>query len=169
MPARISLIVARARNGVIGANGRLPWHLPADLRHFRRLTMGKPVLMGRRTYQSIGRPLPGRENLILTRNVGFQAPGCTCVYCWEEALRLAAPAPELMVIGGAELYRQLLPHAERIYLSEIEADFPGELRFPALRAGEWIELCRERRAADARNPCALSFITLQRRVSGAAR
>lgn len=164
MKTDITLIVAVARNGVIGAEGGMPWHLPADLAHFKRLTIGKPVLMGRRTWESIGKPLPQRRNLVLTRDAHWQAEGAERVGSIDEALQRIAGtgASELMVIGGAEVYRQALPEAGRIYLTLVHAEPEGDTRFPDLEPDEWREVARREQLADARNPHDLSFIVLER-------
>ncbi len=162
---RISLIVAMAKNRVIGANNRLPWHLSADLKRFRKITLGKPILMGRRTFESIGRPLPGRKNIVLTRAPRLAAPGCVVVHSLAEALREAADAPELMVIGGASLYAECLPMAERLYLTLIERDFAGDTCFPPIRDGEWLECEREDVTDDPAFPFAYSFRVLNRRFN----
>lgn len=158
----ISLIVARALNGVIGRNNALPWRLPADLRRFKRLTMGKPMLMGRRTFESIGRALPGRVSLVLTRDAAWQAPGAVAVHSLDEAFKHAGGAPELVVIGGAELFKLVLPLAERVYLTEVHAAIAGDTEFPALASKEWRELERSAHAADADHAYAMTFRTLQR-------
>lgn len=158
----ISLIAAVADNGVIGKDNRLPWDLPADLHHFKRLTLGKPVLMGRRTYESIGRPLPERINIVLTRDSGFEAAGCVVVHSLEEGLRVAASHAELMVIGGAALYARLLPKAERLYLTLVHAAVDGDVRFPEVDLSEWRELERQDLAPDERNRHPYSFVTLER-------
>lgn len=158
----ISFVVAMARNRVIGRDNRLPWHLPADLRHFKALTWGKPVLMGRRTCASIGKPLPGRTNIVVSRDPGFRAPGVTVVRSIDEGLAAAADAPELMVIGGASLYRALLPKAGRIYLTVIAADFEGDTWFPELPEGQWREVEREEHAPDEKNPYPYCFLRLER-------
>ncbi len=166
----ISLVVAMAQNGVIGANGRIPWHLPDDLKWFRKVTMGKPVLMGRKTYESIPprfRPLPGRQNIVLTRQPDYEAPGAQVVHSVADALRAAAGAPELMVAGGAELYRLLLPQADRLFLTLIAADFVGDAFFPAYDAAEWVEQWRQEHAADARHAVPFTWLILQRRGSPA--
>jgi dihydrofolate reductase len=121
-------------------DNRLPWHFSADLRRFKRITLGKPILMGRHTHESIGRPLPGRDNIVLTRDRDYAAPGCTVVHSLEAALEAAAAAPELMVIGGSTLYEQLLPKADRLYLTLIEREFPGDTLFPEFRREDWLEL-----------------------------
>lgn len=161
---RMSLIVAMAANRVIGRDNRLPWHLPADLKHFRRLTLGKPVLMGRRTWESIGRPLPERTNIVITRDADYSAPGCVVVHSLEAALRAAGHHPEVMVIGGAELYRQALPQAGRIYLTEVHGNFEGDTFFPGLQAGAWREVERTDFEPDEKNSHAYSFVTLERVV-----
>src|ERR1017187_3738148 len=160
----ISLIVARALNGVIGRNNALPWRLPADLRRFKRLTMGKPMLMGRRTFESIGRALPGRVTLVLTRDPAWQAPGAVAVHSLDEAFDQAGSAPELMVIGGAELFRLVLPLAEHVYLTDVHAAIPGDTEFPELAPDEWRELEHIAHAADADHAYAMTFRTLERRV-----
>jgi dihydrofolate reductase len=155
-------MVAMARNGVIGQGNQLPWHLPEDLKRFKALTLGKPVLMGRRTFESIGRPLPLRTNLVLTRNPEFCPPGVQSVPSLDEALSLAEGAAELVVIGGAQVYRAALPVARRIYLTRVEADVPGDTCFPALDLGAWRQLEHATRPADARHAYALTFETLER-------
>ncbi len=139
----IALIVAAAENGVIGRAGAMPWHIPSDLKTFRRLTIGKPVIMGRTTYRSIGKPLPGRDNIVVTRDAGFRPDGVHVAHSLEEALaaarRLAAArgGDEIMVIGGADLYRQALPSAARVYLTVVHAQPPGDAVFPALDPDNW--------------------------------
>lgn len=141
---RISLIVAMAQNRVIGCENRLPWHLPADLQRFRALTWGKPLLMGRKTHESIGRPLPGRDNFVLTSDRAYRAPGCVVVHGIEEALVRVAAMPELMVIGGSSVYAALLPRADRLYLTTLHRDYPGDVFFPAFDLTEWRLSSRER-------------------------
>ncbi len=160
----IALVAALARNGVIGRDNRLPWRLPADMRHFRRLTLGHPVLMGRRTYQSIGKPLAGRLNIVLSRDPAFQAPGCVVVGSLEEGVKAAGDCEELMVIGGAAVYRLALPLATRMYLTVIHQDFAGDARFVDYDPQAWRETAREDHDADDENPCAYSFVTLERRA-----
>lgn len=157
---RLSLIAAVAANGVIGARNALPWHLPADLRHFKATTLGSPVIMGRRTYESIGRPLPGRTNLIVTRQAQYDAPGCI-VAASLAAARAAAPgAAEVFVIGGGELYAQALPDADLLYVTEIHAAFEGDARFPEIDPREWQEAAREVHAAEA--PFRFDFVRYER-------
>jgi len=159
---QLALVVAMARNGVIGRGNGLPWHLPDDLKHFKALTMGKPILMGRTTYETIGRALPGRDNLVLTHKRGWQASGVSAVHSLSEALERAAQASELMVIGGAEVYRLTLPLAQSIYLTEVQADVEGDTFFPALQRSEWRELQSSTHPADARHAFGMRFVTLVR-------
>lgn len=141
--ARISMVLARARNGVIGADNALPWHLPGDLNYFKRVTMGHPVVMGRKTYDSIGRLLPGRKNVIVTRQKHFAVPGAVVVHSPEQALQATADAGEVFVIGGAELFTAFMDRTERLYLTEIERDYPGDVYFPDIDPALWTELSRE--------------------------
>jgi dihydrofolate reductase len=157
----LTAVFAASDNNVIGRDNALPWHLPADFAHFRRVTMGKTILMGRRTHESIGRPLPGRRNLVLSRG-DFAAPGVETVHSIEEALALVAGEPELANIGGAEVLRLALPRTGRIYLTRVHATMDGDTFLPELPATEWREVAREERAADERNAYAMSFITLDR-------
>ncbi|MEZ5580289.1 MAG: type 3 dihydrofolate reductase [Candidatus Competibacteraceae bacterium] len=151
MSASPTLIAALARNRVIGRDNRLPWHLPADLRFFKQVTMGKPLLMGRRTWESIGRPLPGRRMIVLSRDPAYHVPGCTVARSLDEALAIAGAATEPMVIGGATLYRQTLPQAERLYLTLVEADVPGDAWFPEWDARDWRLVWEEANPADAKH------------------
>lgn len=162
MVMTLSIIVAMDARRVIGYENRLPWHLPADLKHFRQLTMGKPILMGRRTWESIGRPLPGRINIVITRDPAYTAEGCIVVHSVEEALRAAAGHDEVMLIGGEQLYRQLLPRADRLYITQVDGEFPGDAWFPELDAAEWREVACSAHAPDERNAYACRFITLER-------
>ncbi|MGD8430331.1 MAG: dihydrofolate reductase [Ectothiorhodospiraceae bacterium] len=160
----VSLIAAMAEDRVIGRDGTLPWRLPADMRHFVRLTRGKPVIMGRRNYADIGRPLPGRHNIVLTRSDTFQAPGCTLVHDADGALAAAgSDVPEVMVIGGEEIYRLFLPRADRLYLTFVQARVPGQTRFPEVAWQEWQEAERCHRDADAENSFAMEFVEYRRR------
>ncbi len=163
MPVRVSLIVAMARNGVIGRGNSLPWHLPEDLKRFKATTMGKPMLMGRKTCESIGRALPGRLNLVLTRDPRWSAPGVSVVHSVEEALARAGEAEELMVIGGAEIYRLVMPFARRIYLTHVQADVPGDTFFPAFDPTQWVDVHCDAHPADERNNYPVTFMTLDRR------
>ncbi|MFA5938621.1 MAG: dihydrofolate reductase [Sinimarinibacterium sp.] len=160
---RIALIVAMDRNRLIGRDGGLPWRLPEDLKHFKRLTVGKAVLMGRKTWGSLGRPLPDRENWVLTRDPSFVAPGGRVFRDLDSALR-AHESGELMVIGGADLYRQTLPLAQRLYLTEVDAALEGDTHFPPLDPAQWQELAAETHEADDRHAHAYRFRTLERRA-----
>ena len=157
-----------ARNHVIGRDNALPWHLPADLKHFKSLTLGKPVLMGRKTFESIGKPLPGRTNLVLTRDPAWQAQGVVPVHSVDEALQRAGDVPEVAGIGGADLFQLLMPLAKLIYLTRIDADIPGDTFFPPIDYSEWVEIDSRRFSADERNIYDMTFATLER-VSAAAR
>ncbi|MBG8551950.1 dihydrofolate reductase [Hymenobacter guriensis] len=159
-----ALVVAVADNGVIGGENKLLWHLPLDLKHFKQLTQGHPVIMGRRTFESIGRPLPNRTNIVVTRQTDWQAEGCRVANSVLEALEMAAPLDEqVFVIGGGEIYRQALPAADVVYLTEVHHDFEGDVTFPDLTPGDWREENRERHEPDAKHAYAFSFVTLRRR------
>ena len=159
---RISIIAALARNRVIGRANGLPWRLPADLRQFRALTLGKPVIMGRRTFESLGRPLPERENIVITRNPDYAAPGCLVAHDLGQALGAAGEAPEAMIIGGANLYAQALPLAGRMYLTLVHAWFLGDTRFPEYAEAEWRMVESSLQPSDAKNAYACSFLRLER-------
>jgi dihydrofolate reductase len=156
------MVVAMDTSGVIGRDNGLPWHLPADLQHFKRTTMGKPILMGRKTYESIGRPLPGRTNIVITRDTGYRVAGCVVVHSIDAALVAAGDQDEIMVIGGADFYRQVLPRTDTIYLTRIHEAFDGDTCFPELNAADWREVERSDHTADAKNPHDYSFIRLDR-------
>ena len=159
----ISLIVAMAEQRVIGRGNAMPWHLPADLRHFKTVTMGKPVVMGRRTFESIGRPLPGRRNLVISRNPEWQAAGVDVAPSLEAALAMVADCDEVMIIGGGQLYQEALPRADRLYLTHIDLAVEGDTRFPAFDDGQWQRIDCESHPADEKNPHPYSFETWQRR------
>ncbi len=164
---RVTLIVAVAENGVIGHAGQLPWHLPDDLKRFKALTMGKPMLMGRRTFESIGRPLPGRTSLVLTHSTDWPAPpGVVVVHSVEEALVEVrrSGAAELAVIGGANVFLLTLPIARRIDLTRVHAEVSGDVYFPPLDPLEWRETQRTEHPADVRHAYAMTFSVLERRV-----
>ena len=162
---KISMIAAMAHDRVIGKDNQMPWHLPADLAHFKRVTLGKPVLMGRKTFESIGRPLPGRRNLVISRNPGYQAEGIEVVGSVEAALaQLAGSAvEELMVIGGGHLYAEMLPSADCLYLTRIDLAVEGDTRFPAFDDGQWQRVDCESHPADEKNPHPYSFEAWLRR------
>lgn len=159
---RIAMVAAVARNGVIGSGNQLPWRLPDDLRRFRALTLGKPVIMGRRTFESIGRPLPERINVVISRRRALQIAGCTLVDSLTAALSLLAATPEVMVIGGAQIYRQCLAQAATIHLTRVHADIDGDAVFPELAPTEWHERLLGHHAADARHAHDFSFFELTR-------
>jgi dihydrofolate reductase len=164
----VSIIVAAAENGVIGRQGQLPWQLPADLQHFKSLTLGHPIVMGRRTFESIGRALPGRTNIVVTGQPAWPAPaGVLVAHSLPEALALAAQQPggeEVCVIGGGEIYRQALPAADVVHLTEVHTTVAdGDAFFPTLMPAAWREETRARHAPDAKHAVAYSFVTLRRR------
>lgn len=160
----LSAIVAMSENRVIGDDNHLPWHLPADLKHFKTLTTGHPILMGRKTYESIGRPLPNRTNIIMTRNPSFQAPGCIVVTSIGDAIKHAATigSQEIFIIGGAEIYLQLLSSIQRIYLTVIHEQFDGDAFFPELAQTEWEEHDAITHHADENNEYDYTFSILER-------
>ena len=158
----ISLIAAMAENRVTGRDNPLPWRLPADLKHFKALTVGKPIVMGRKTWESLPGLLPGRHHIVITGNESYQAEGGSVVHTVEEALAAAGDAPEVMIVGGAAFYEQMLHRAQRIYLTLVHAEIEGDAWFPAYDADEWQELEREHHPADEKNPYAYTFLTLQR-------
>ena len=159
---QIALIAAMAENRIIGKENSLPWRLPEDLRHFRKLTLGKPIIMGRRTYESLGKPLPGRRNIVVTANQHYLADGCVIVHSLEQALDQSAAAPEAMIIGGATLYAEALPRACRMYLTLVHQVFAGDVSFPEFDPSAWREVEREDHEPGDLNPFAYSFITLDR-------
>jgi dihydrofolate reductase len=168
--ARIAFVVAVAENGVIGRDGTLPWHLPSDLKRFRRLTLGKPMIMGRKTYQSIGRPLDGRDTIVLTRAKGFSAPGVHAAHSIEEAVTLGRAlaakrgADEVAVIGGEEVFRLALPYADRVYLTLVRGRPAGDTRFDLPDAGTWRETAREPMAQTPDDQYPADFVVLERQV-----
>jgi len=159
----ISIIVAASTNNVIGAQGDLPWRLSDDLRRFKAVTMGKPIVMGRKTWESIGRPLPGRQNIVITRQPDFSADGCSVVASVEEAIAAAGDVDEVMVIGGSQIYELVLPLADRLYLTRVHADLEGDAFFPELGESEWNLVSNENHAADDRNEFDFSFRTYERK------
>jgi dihydrofolate reductase len=161
----ISIIAAMAENGLIGNGNALPWHLPADMAHFKELTLGKPVLMGENTFLSIGRALKDRKNIVLSNKSDFSAENCLIAGSIEEAIDLAdrEGAEELMVIGGASVYRQFLPIANKMYLTIIEGDFNGDIFFPEYNRGEWEVVEAKKHGKDINNPYSLSFQVLLRK------
>ena len=154
----ISLIVAVSTNNVIGADGDLPWRLSDDLKRFKVVTMGKPIVMGRKTHESIGRPLPGRQNIVITRQNDFNADGCDVVQSTAEAVEVAGGADEVMVIGGSQIYATFLPLADRIYLTRVHTEVDGDAFFPPLDGAEWRESASESYEADDSNDYYTSFV-----------
>ncbi len=157
----LTLIVARARNGVIGRDNTLPWRLPEDLAHFKRTTMGAPVIMGRKTWESIGRPLPGRRNIVVSRNAQLRLDGAETASSLEDALRLCVGVEQVFLIGGAQLYAEALPSADRLIVTEIEADIEGDAYFPDIDPQRWIATERERHHSEA-NGFDYAFVTYER-------
>lgn len=162
----ISLVVAASTNNVIGVAGGLPWHLSDDLKRFKSLTMGKPIVMGRKTYESIGRALPGRQNIVITSQQDYVAAGCDVVASIDAAIAVATGAEEIMIIGGGEIYRLFLPLADRIYLTRVDVDVAGDTEFPALAANTWEQTAREEHAASDANDHAFAIETYTR-IAGA--
>ena len=160
---KVSLVVAASTNNVIGRDRGLPWHLPDDLRHFKRLTVGKPVVMGRRTYESIGRPLPDRQNIVMTRDADYVAEGCDVVTSVDEALDTARGAEEVMVIGGGQVYRDFLPRADRIYLTRVQADVEGDTFFFDIDQTRWQSVSSKHHDADAKHAYAFDLMVFDRR------
>lgn len=165
---RLSIIVAADERGGIGRGGGLPWHLPGDLKRFKALTMGKPIVMGRRTWDSIGRPLPGRRSIVVSRQDGLAIEGAEVFGSLEAALLALGDAPEACVIGGAEVYRQALPRADVVHLTRVHALVDADTFLPPIDAAEWEEIAREELPADERHAHACSFVTLQRVRGGTA-
>jgi dihydrofolate reductase len=159
---RVSIVVATDEHGGIGLEGRLPWHLPNDLKRFKALTMGKPIVMGRRTFDSIGRALPGRVNIVVSRQSGLGIDGCVVVPSLEAALEAAGKADETCVIGGAEIYRLALPLAGTLHLTRVHATVGADTFFPVIDAAQWEEVSREDCPADERHSYPYSFVTLRR-------
>ena len=163
---RISLIVATAKNGIIGHNNQMPWHLPADFAYFKKITMGHPVIMGRKTFEAIGRALPGRRNIVVSRNPDFSADGVEVATSLEAAISACQhlhACEDAFVIGGATLYAEALPRADRLYITEVDASPEGDTLFPTRDQNLWREIARERREADERNVHAMQFVVLERK------
>lgn len=161
---RIALIACMARGRVIGKDNQMPWHLPADLKHFKAVTLGKPVVMGRRTFESIGRPLPGRHNIVITRQREYAPEGVTVVSGIDEAFKAAGDVEELMIIGGGELYAAMLPKADRLYITDVDLDVEGDTHFPDYEPLGWNEVERSEHLPDEKNLYTLTFRTLDRQV-----
>lgn len=166
-PLHISILVAMAKNRVIGRSNRLPWHLPADLKHFKFLTMGQNIVMGRKTYESIGKPLPGRTNVIITRQTDYKVPGAMVAHSLEDALMICTGHSENFIIGGEKIYRQALNKCQRMYITEIQRDFVGDTFFPEFDRNEWEETQRDRYIAENEDNLEYHFVVLERRSSTA--
>lgn len=162
----MTLVAAMARNRAIGLRGAMPWHLPAELAHFKLTTMGKSVVMGRKTWQTIGRPLPGRQNIVVTRDRDLEVHGCDLAFSLEEAVEIAESV-EVMIIGGGSLYEQALPRAVRMVLTHIECEADADTWFPRWDPSEWVPVSREHFAPDHKNGLAYDIIEYQRRRAGA--
>ena len=158
----ISMIAAMDNNRLIGNSNQLPWHLPADFAHFKAVTMGKPIIMGRKTYESIGKPLPGRINIVLSRNPGITYEGVECVTSFDDAIALVPDVDEVMVIGGSTIYEMLLPRVDRLYLTYVDGEFKGDAWFPYFDQSEWLEKDVVTRASDEKNSYNCRFVTLER-------
>ena len=153
----VTLIVAAADNGVIGRANALPWHLPDDLKRFKQLTLGKPIVMGRKTFESIGKPLPGRQNIVMTRDTNYRRDGVTVVHDVDAAVRAAGDVPEVMVIGGAELFQKFLPVAGRVHLTRVHGDIEGDVRWPELDPRQWRLVDFQPHDADERHAWRMTF------------
>ena len=158
MTTSLSIICGMDENRLIGSDNALPWHLPADMVYFKKTTMGKPILMGRKTYESIGKPLPGRRNIIISRDSSYQAEGCDIASSIEAAIDLVDDQPEAMLIGGASLYEQTMVVADSLYITEIHHQFSGDAWFPAIDPGNWKEVWREEHPTDERNKFNYAFV-----------
>jgi len=159
----VSIIAAMDRNHLIGNNNQLPWHLPADFVHFKTVTMGKPIVMGRKTFESIGKPLPGRKNIVLTKNTDTRFEGADCVSSFQAALQLVQDADEVMIIGGSAVYELLLPQVNRMYLTFVEAEFKGDAWFPHFDESQWMETESSLFIADDKNCYDCRFVTLEKK------
>jgi len=160
---RLSIIVAAAENGVIGNGNELPWRLPDDLKRFKALSLGKPIVMGRKTFESIGKPLSGRQNIVVTRDANYRRDGVTVAHSVDAAVSAAGPVPEIMVIGGADLFRTLLPRAGRLHLTRVHGNIGGDVVWPALDDREWHVVERESHTADERHAWPMTFEVWEKR------
>jgi dihydrofolate reductase len=161
----VSLIAAMDRNRLIGRDNALPWRLPADLAHFKKMTSGKPIVMGRKTFESIGKPLPGRTSIVLSRSSGFAAEGVLVAGSLDSALDLAGAVAEVLVIGGSAVYELALPRAQRLYLTLVDGEFEGDSWFPCIDPGQWREIKRDTHGADVGNPHNYSFVVLEKNTN----
>ncbi len=160
---RVSILVAMARNRTIGVNNTLPWRCPEDLKRFKALTMGHHIIMGRKTYDSIGKPLPGRTTVVVTRNRSLNIEGCTMAHSLEEALAACDGDAEIFIVGGAELYAQALPMADTLYITEILQDVAGDAHFPEFNTAQWREISRDRHSQETPQPLEFHFVTYMRK------
>jgi len=158
---KISYVVAYAKNRIMGINNQLPWHLPDDLQHFKKLTLEKALLMGRKTYQSIGRPLPKRRNIVLTRDQNLQIPGCEVIHNLDDLVKILPENTEVMIAGGADIFKLMLPYADTLYVTEIKHNLSGDTYFPKLEPQHWLEISREHHPADAKHLYPFDFVTYQ--------
>ena len=159
----LSIIVAMARNRTIGVNNTLPWRCPEDLKHFKALTMGHHMIMGRKTFDSIGKPLPGRTTVVVTRNTDLQIDGCVVVHSLQEAIAACAGDAEVFIVGGAELYRQALPLVDTMYITEIQQDVAGDAHFPVFDMADWEETSRDARSQETPQPLNYHFVSYRRK------
>lgn len=159
----ISIIVAMARNRTIGIDNTLPWRCPEDLQHFKALTMGHHMIMGRKTYDSIGKPLPGRTTVVVTRDINLNIEGCLIAHSLQEAINACADDTQIFIVGGAEIYAQALAHVDTLYITEIQQDVDGDAWFPEFDAADWQEVAREARTQDTPQPLEYHFVTYRRR------
>jgi dihydrofolate reductase len=159
---QLSIIVAMDRNRVIGRGDTLPWHISSDLKNFKKITMGNPIIMGRKTHESIGRPLPGRENIILTRDKNYSSEGCTVLHSMDEIFEHCKEVVEVMITGGSEIYKLSLEQATRLYLTEVHTEIEGDTFFPEFDRSEWREVSREDHSSDEKNEFDYSFVLLER-------
>ena len=163
-PARLSILVAMARNRTIGINNTLPWRIPQDLKHFKALTLGHHIIMGRKTFDSIGKPLPGRTTVVVTRNPALQITDCLMAHTLDEAIRHCAEDTEIFIVGGAELYAQALPLMHTLYVTEIQQDMAGDAHFPEFDKSVWREMVRERHSQEMPQPLEYHFVTYNRKA-----
>lgn len=160
--SKISIIVAMAQNRTIGINNTLPWRCPEDLKHFKTLTMGHHMIMGRKTFDSIGKPLPGRTTVVVTRNAGLNIDGCVMAHSLEQAIARCGNDEEIFIVGGAEIYTQALPLADTLYITEIQQDVEGDAHFPAFDTTQWREVAREMKSQETPQPLHYHFVTYHR-------
>lgn len=160
---KISIVVAFDKNQLIGRNNQLPWHLPADLKYFKNVTMGHHLIMGRKTYDSIGKPLPGRTSVVITRQHDWKAEGCLVAHSLEDAIRLCGNQEEIFIVGGAEIFKNSLPVATDLYITKINHQFEGDTFFPEINENEWREILREDHQPDEKNKWGFSFLRFRRK------